>query len=143
MGEIGKIVEAADELAEPVKIGPEAYISEEYARAEQDRLWRKVWLQAGRVEDIPNPGDYITYDILTDSVIIMRGDDGEIRRRGRSFIVLVETINHAGYQPARPAGGNLASQGVEVGAFVDDVQGLLQVLLSLASTGLQAGDHPR
>ena len=34
-------------------IGVEAYLSEDYARAEQDKLWRKVWLQAGRVEDMP------------------------------------------------------------------------------------------
>jgi len=90
---MGKIVDAADELAEPVTIGPEAYVSEDYARAEQDKLWRKVWLQAGRVEDIPNAGDYITYDIMTDSVIIMRGEDGAIRafhnvcpHRGRRLI---------------------------------------------------------
>ncbi|MCB2079941.1 MAG: Rieske (2Fe-2S) protein, partial [Novosphingobium sp.] len=72
MGELGKIVEATDELQAPVNVPAEAYISEDYARAEQDRLWRKVWLQAGRAEDIPNVGDFITYDILTDSVIIVR-----------------------------------------------------------------------
>ena len=37
MGDIGKIVEATDELAEPVVVPAEAYISEEYARAERDR----------------------------------------------------------------------------------------------------------
>ncbi len=34
MTEMGKIVEVADELTAPVTIGPEAYISEEYAKAE-------------------------------------------------------------------------------------------------------------
>ena len=34
----------------------EPYISEEYARAERDKLWRKVWLQVGRVEEIPEVG---------------------------------------------------------------------------------------
>ena len=66
-----------DELTAPVSIPVEAYLSPEYARAERDRLWRKVWLQAGRVEDIPAPGDYLTFDILDDSVLIVRGDDGE------------------------------------------------------------------
>lgn len=75
MTEMGKIVEAADDLVAPVTIGPEAYISEEYARAEAEKLWRKVWLQAGRLDDIPNVGDYITYDILADSVIIMRAKE--------------------------------------------------------------------
>ncbi|MCK9564307.1 MAG: aromatic ring-hydroxylating dioxygenase subunit alpha, partial [Bacteroidales bacterium] len=41
-------------------------------RAERDKLWRKVWLQAGRLEDIPEVGNFITYDILDDSVLIVR-----------------------------------------------------------------------
>ncbi len=93
MGEIGKIVEAADELVEPVTIGPEAYVSEEYARAERDRLWRKTWLQAGRVEDIPEVGDFITYDILDDSILIVRSGPDEIKafynvctHRGRRLV---------------------------------------------------------
>jgi len=56
----------------PVVIPVEAYISEDYVRLERDKLWRKVWLQAGRVEDIPEVGNYITYDILDDSVLIVR-----------------------------------------------------------------------
>lgn len=93
MGEIGNIVKAADELQEAVNVPAEAYISEDYARAEQDRLWRKVWLQAGRIEDIPNVGDYITYDILTDSVIVLRSGPDRIeafhnvcQHRGRRLV---------------------------------------------------------
>ncbi|WP_372780781.1 SRPBCC family protein [Litorivivens sp.] len=59
-------------LSEAANIPVEAYLSEDYARAERDKLWRKVWLQAGRVEEIPNIGDYLTYEILDDSVIIIR-----------------------------------------------------------------------
>ncbi len=59
-------------LLEPVTVPAEAYISEDYARAEHERLWRKVWLQAGRVEDIPEVGNFITYDIGSDSVLIVR-----------------------------------------------------------------------
>ncbi|MEG3143618.1 aromatic ring-hydroxylating dioxygenase subunit alpha [Sphingomonas sp. RT2P30] len=62
----------SEEQSEPVVIPVQAYVSPDYARAERDRLWRKVWLQAGRLEDIPQVGDYITYDILDDSVLIVR-----------------------------------------------------------------------
>lgn len=62
----------ATALELPLVIGPEAYTSPDYARAEQDRLWRKVWLQAGRIEDIPEVGDFVTFDILTDSIVIVR-----------------------------------------------------------------------
>ena len=63
---------AAEELSKPTTIGVEAYISESYARAERDKLWRKVWQQVGRVEELPEVGSYLTYDILDDSIIVVR-----------------------------------------------------------------------
>lgn len=84
---------ANETLSEPVIYPVEAYVSEEYARAERDRLWRKVWLQAGRVEDIPEVGDYITYEILDDSILIVRSPEHGIRayhnvcpHRGRRLV---------------------------------------------------------
>lgn len=68
----GKLIKTVEELEEPITFPPEAYTSEEYARVERDRLWRKVWLQAGRIEEIPEVGNLITYDIKDDSVIIVR-----------------------------------------------------------------------
>ena len=50
----------------------EAYTSPEYARAERDRLWRKVWQQVGRVEELPEVGSYLTYDVLDDSIVVVR-----------------------------------------------------------------------
>ena len=93
MNEMSKVPELNVGLSGPVIAPVEAYISEEYARAEQDKLWRKVWLQAGRVEDLPNVGDYITYDIHDDSVLILRTREGELKayhnvctHRGRKLI---------------------------------------------------------
>jgi len=54
-------VEVAEQLSAPVTIGVEAYLSEDYARAERDKLWRKVWQQVGRVEDLPKTGSFLTY----------------------------------------------------------------------------------
>jgi phenylpropionate dioxygenase-like ring-hydroxylating dioxygenase large terminal subunit len=71
MNEMSKLAESAEDLVGPVTVPAEAYISEDYARAEQDRLWRKTWLQAGRIEEIPEVGNYITYDIRGDSVTII------------------------------------------------------------------------
>lgn len=53
-------------------IPTEAYTSEAYARAENERLWGKVWQAACRVEEIPEIGDYVTYDIMDESIIIVR-----------------------------------------------------------------------
>jgi phenylpropionate dioxygenase-like ring-hydroxylating dioxygenase large terminal subunit len=63
---------AADDLSAPVSIPVQAYISEDYVRAERDKLWRKVWQQVGRVEDLPKVGSYLTYDILDDSIVVVR-----------------------------------------------------------------------
>ncbi len=96
------ITASAKTLESSVTIGAEAYISADYARAEFDRLWRKVWLQAGRLEDVPDPGNYITYDIGDDSVIIVRADDGSLKafhnvcsHRGRRLIDVPEGQRNA------------------------------------------------
>ena len=45
-----------DDLAEPLTYPVEAFISPEYAKAERELLWPKVWQMAGRLEDIPEGG---------------------------------------------------------------------------------------
>ena len=54
---------SAKELPKLQMHGVDAYISEEYARAEQDKLRREVWLRVGRLEDLPEVGNYLTNDI--------------------------------------------------------------------------------
>src|SRR3546814_19580992 len=61
-----------EELAEAMTFGVDAYTSEAYLRAERDKLWCKVWLQVGRVEDLPEVGSYLTYDLLDDSILVVR-----------------------------------------------------------------------
>lgn len=57
----------------------ERYYSPEFARKEWDKLWTKVWLIAGMVNQIPNAGDYINYEIGNESIIVSRGSDLRIR----------------------------------------------------------------
>ena len=101
---------AAEELTEPVTIGVEAYISEEYARNERDRLWRKVWQQAGRIEDIPEVGSYLTYDILDDSIIVVRTGPNEFAahhnvcmHRGRKLVDTPPGAKNGGGRRASPS----------------------------------------
>ena len=93
---------AGEELADPVTIGVEAYTSPDYARAERDRLWRKVWQQVGRVEELPEVGSYLTYDILDDSIIVVRTGPSEFRahhnvcmHRGRRLIDVPDGAKNA------------------------------------------------
>jgi nitrite reductase/ring-hydroxylating ferredoxin subunit len=69
---------AAPDPVQAAIIGNEAYVSEEYARAENDKLWGKVWQVACRVEEIPRVGDFVTYDILDESIIVVRSAPDKI-----------------------------------------------------------------
>jgi phenylpropionate dioxygenase-like ring-hydroxylating dioxygenase large terminal subunit len=62
----------SEDLAEPLTFPADAYISRDYAEAEAERLWSRVWQQAGRVEEIPEVSSYITYNIGHDSVLVVR-----------------------------------------------------------------------
>lgn len=55
------------------------YTSPEFMAREWDRMWTKVWLLAGREDDIPEPGDYICTEIGKESVLVVRQDDGSIK----------------------------------------------------------------
>lgn len=66
---------------------------------EWQHIWKKYWLFAGTTAGIPKAGDYFTYQAQNDSVIIIRGNDGEVyahhntcRHRG-SLICLEEKGN--------------------------------------------------
>lgn len=62
-------------------IPKERYLSEAFAARERDRMWSRVWLMAGRTSDIPNPGDWFTFEIGHESVLVVRQKDGSIAAR--------------------------------------------------------------
>lgn len=93
MSDSDNIITTVEDLSDAASIPVEAYLSPEYARAEQDKLWRKVWQVAGRLEEIPEVGNYLSYEIMDDSVIVIRSAADEIRayhnvcpHRGRRLI---------------------------------------------------------
>ncbi|MDB6162233.1 MAG: aromatic ring-hydroxylating dioxygenase subunit alpha [Gammaproteobacteria bacterium] len=84
---------SVEQLSEALTFPVEAYLSQEYARAEGDRLWSKVWLHAGRVEEIPDVGDYLTFDVGEDSIVMVRSSPDTIKayhnvcsHRGRRLV---------------------------------------------------------
>jgi nitrite reductase/ring-hydroxylating ferredoxin subunit len=56
-------------------------VSPEFYDLEREAIFRRAWLNAGRVEDLPRVGSYFTKDIHAagTSIIAVRGPDGEIR----------------------------------------------------------------
>ncbi len=55
------------------------HITQEFHDLEQEHLWPKTWVMAGRAEDVPGPGDYMQFKDLGVPLLIVRGTDGEIR----------------------------------------------------------------
>ena len=96
-----KKVELTDaDLAEPLTYSVEPFLSRDYAMAERERLWAKVWQMAGRVEEIPEVGDFLTYNVAEESVIIVRTGPGTLKayynvcpHRGRQLINTPDDTN--------------------------------------------------
>ena len=82
-----------DEVGKPLTYGSEAHLSREYLQKEKELLWPKVWQMAGRLEDIPKVGDFFTYEIADDSIIVVRSAPDRIKafhnvcpHRGRRLV---------------------------------------------------------
>jgi phenylpropionate dioxygenase-like ring-hydroxylating dioxygenase large terminal subunit len=62
----------------PVFLPPEAYTSPAFHEFELDAVWRREWLLAGRLEEIPEPGDWFSIELAGEPLLVVRGDDGEV-----------------------------------------------------------------
>ncbi|EID13258.1 aromatic ring-hydroxylating oxygenase subunit alpha [Mycolicibacterium phlei] len=65
--------------ARPTLVPAERYHSPEFARLENERMWPRVWQLACTVDHVAEPGDYFEYRCGPYSVLIVHGDDGELR----------------------------------------------------------------
>ena len=76
------------------------YSDPEVYRVDLERVWRRGWLFAAHSCELPKPGDYITLAVDTDSLIVIRGEDGVVRGlhnvcRHRGSLVCPEPAGHA------------------------------------------------
>jgi len=55
------------------------YTDDAFYDLERRHLWPQAWVLAGRSDDLPNPGDYRTFDGLDAPVLLVRGADGVLR----------------------------------------------------------------
>jgi phenylpropionate dioxygenase-like ring-hydroxylating dioxygenase large terminal subunit len=55
------------------------YTSAAFAKAEEEHIFAREWLCAGRAEALPNAGDYLTMIIAGEPVIILRDREGVLR----------------------------------------------------------------
>lgn len=64
-------------LAHGIRTG--RYTDPEFTRLEYEKLWGRVWQAAARLDEIPEVGDFTTYDIGDQSVIVVRVDADTIK----------------------------------------------------------------
>jgi len=55
------------------------YINREFAQLEAEKFWPRVWQMACRVDQVATPGDFTVYNILNESVLIVRVDNNTIK----------------------------------------------------------------
>jgi phenylpropionate dioxygenase-like ring-hydroxylating dioxygenase large terminal subunit len=91
---------SAVELDKAVTLPPKAYTDPAFYEFEQRAIWDHSWMCVGRVDRIPNPGDYFTTTLVgEEKVIVVRNPAGEIN-------VMSEVCQHRGMcitaPPSRP-----------------------------------------
>ena len=73
------------------------YSSPEIYELEKEKIFMTHWLSVARVEEIPNVGDYMTFDVMNEPIIISRPREGEIS-------VCMNMCLHRGVAVARGCG---------------------------------------
>ncbi len=81
--EISKRIEQGSQavrrpLAQAGHVAYRLYSDPEVLELERERLFMKDWLMVGRLEQIANPGDYMTLDVLDEPIVIARNQAGQI-----------------------------------------------------------------
>jgi phenylpropionate dioxygenase-like ring-hydroxylating dioxygenase large terminal subunit len=57
----------------------EHFLSRDFLQRENERLWPSVWQLACREEELGSPGSFVTYDIIDETITLVRTEDGTIR----------------------------------------------------------------
>ena len=62
-------------MEHPDRARKERYVDPDFFRLEAEQLWSRVWQMACRLEEIPHPHDFVEYEILDQSIIVVRTED--------------------------------------------------------------------
>jgi choline monooxygenase len=128
-------VEAPVPRLSPVSIPTYRYTSAEFAQRETDRLWRRVWQLACTLDHVANTGDWYEYRLGQYSVLIVRGDDGELR-------AFQNACRHRGSALCSGAGSALAEIRCPFHRWTWDLRGQLREVPSRREFGVLNDDLP-
>jgi glycine betaine catabolism A len=99
------------------------YVEPEIFAADSDRILRRHWLFAGPTCSIPKPGDWFTWSIASDSIVVLRDQQGAIR-------AFHNTCRHRGSRICRAERGHGTSLVCPYHAWAYGLDGRLLVDIS-------------
>ena len=76
---LADIAERAGSRASARALPPRAYWDADLHALERERIFAVDWQCAGLAAEIPEPGDYLTFSINDQPMVVVRGEDGRIR----------------------------------------------------------------
>ncbi len=104
MTDVAEISRTLQELAalpadRPMGMPGRFYTDPKWFEHESANVLRQGWHCLGRVDEVPEPGDFFTAQVLNEPMIIVRGDDDQVR-------VLANVCRHRG-MPLAEGRGNV------------------------------------
>src|SRR5829696_8460672 len=63
----------------PDRVPKQRYYDADFFALEVEKLWSRTWQMACRLEEIPEARDFVEYEFLDQSIIVVRADDMEVR----------------------------------------------------------------
>jgi Rieske 2Fe-2S family protein len=94
------------------------YTAPQIFQIDMDRIFRRYWLYAGHISQVTNPGDYFTFEIGSESLIVTRGQDDRIH-------ALFNMCRHRGARICRENSGNARRLVCQYHHWVYDSDGTL------------------
>ena len=70
---------SASEIAAGGFLPAKRFSSRDFAALEAERLWPRVWQFACRERALPDAGDWQSFDVLGQSIVVVRQADGALR----------------------------------------------------------------
>ena len=69
-------------VSKMVSLDPDCYVTDSFFELERETMWASSWVSVCRVEDVGEPGAFFTATVASEPVVVVRGNDGELRGFG-------------------------------------------------------------
>ncbi len=79
-------------LAQAYTLPSAAYTSEQVYQEELNLVQRRSWHAVARLEQLPEPGDYLSLDLFGQPIVVIRGEDNAVRALSRVCLHRAATL---------------------------------------------------